>query len=124
MNLNLEIGNLPWDFYPFFLLFFVAGVCHFLTPKFFLRIIPPQIPYPKLANWGSGLIEIFLSILLVFTETRSFAAWGIFLLLLAVWPANIYHYTIHNKKFDPPKWILLLRIPLQIPLLLWAYRFT
>ena len=123
-----ELFNVSWsliriDMYIFAGFFISAGFAHFLIPTFFLRIVPKWVPYPKYANFISGAVEIIFGILLFPNMTRSYAAWGIFLLLLAVWPANYYHFKSRTKK-DPPKWLLLLRLPLQIPLLYWAYSFT
>ncbi|TGN17716.1 DoxX-like family protein [Leptospira idonii] len=109
--------------YLFASLFIVAGTSHFLLDRFFLRIMPKWVPFPKFVNYASGLAEILLGLLLFPDLTRSYAAWLLFALLLAVWPANFYHYFSRNKM-DPPKWVLLARLPLQIPLLYWAYSFT
>ncbi|MDF3819161.1 DoxX-like family protein [Leptospira sp. 96542] len=121
---NLIIWKeIPFDLYIFASLFLVAGIAHFLVERFFLRIMPRWVIFPKFVNYASGLAEIILALLLFPTQTRSYAAIGLLLLLLAVWPANFYHYVSHRPKTDPPKWVLLLRLPLQIPLILWAYRF-
>jgi uncharacterized membrane protein len=124
MSISFNFSNIPWDLYLFAGLFILAGTMHFVIKKFFLRIIPPWVPFPNFVNYSSGFVEILLGLMLFPIETRSLGAWGLFALLIAVWPANIYHYTSFNRKIDPPKWVLLLRLPLQIPLLLWAYRFT
>ncbi|EMJ52658.1 hypothetical protein LEP1GSC013_1172 [Leptospira interrogans serovar Valbuzzi str. Duyster] len=71
----------------------------------------------------SGLIEIGLGAMLTLSDTRSFGAWGVILLLIVVFPANFYHYQ-SRRKTDPPKWVLLLRLPLQLLLICWAYTFT
>jgi uncharacterized membrane protein len=51
------------------------------------------------------------------------AAWGIFLLLIAVFPANIYLYQ-HQELLSAPPILHLLRLPLQGVFLLWAYWHT
>lgn len=103
--------------------YIAAGVLHFVLPRFYLRIMPPYIPYPKLVVYLSGLIEIGLGAMLTLSDTRSFGAWGVILLLIVVFPANFYHYQ-SRRKTDPPKWVLLLRLPLQLLLICWAYTFT
>ena len=52
------------------------------------------------------------------------AAWGIILLLLAVFPANIYMAmnTELFKDFNPT--MIYLRLPIQFILIAWAYWFT
>ncbi|MDV6234318.1 DoxX family protein [Leptospira ellisii] len=104
-------------------LYILAGILHFVLPKFYLRIMPPYIPYPKFVVYLSGLIEIALGMALLFPETKKLGAWGIILLLIAIFPANLYHYQ-SRRKSDPPKWALLLRLPLQFALIYWAYLFV
>jgi len=103
--------------------FIIAGVMHFVSEKFFLRITPLWVPFRRFVVLSSGIVEIALGMGLLFNETRVYSAWGLVTLLIAVWPANFYHYLSRNK-LDPPKWALLLRLPLQIPLILWAYSYT
>lgn len=110
--------------YLFFLylmsIFYIAaGVMHFFKPKIYLKIIPKYFPKPELLNFITGAFEIIFGIGLLFESTRSFSAICIILLLLAVFPANIYMYQKGSKGI--PKWMLLLRLPLQFALIAWAY---
>ena len=99
-----------------------TGVLHFVMPKFFTRIIPPYLPNPQLLNLVSGAAEIILAIMLIFPQTRVYAAWGIILLLIAVFPANWHHY---QKSIDTPmENYTLMRLPFQIVFILWAYWYT
>ncbi|XDD50546.1 MauE/DoxX family redox-associated membrane protein [Leptospira sp. WS92.C1] len=109
--------------YTMAILYIIAGILHFVSPKFYLRIMPPYIPYPKLVVYISGLFEIGLGAMLLLPDTRQLGAWGIILLLIAVFPANLYHYQ-SCRKTDPPKWALFIRLPLQLLLIYWAYTFT
>lgn len=109
--------------YVMAILYIVAGILHFVIPRFYLRIMPPYIPYPKFVVSISGVIEIALGALLLLPDTRQLGAWGVILLLIAVFPANLYHYQ-SRRKTDPPKWALLLRLPTQLLLIYWAYTFT
>lgn len=99
-----------------------AGVMHFIKPKMYIKIIPPYLPYPALLNAISGLLEIIFGLGLLLESTRTFAAYGIIILLLAVFPANIYMYQKGSRGI--PKWILLLRLPLQFALIAWAFVYT
>ena len=103
--------------------YIVAGINHFVNPKFYLKIIPPALPYPEWLNWISGAAEILLGMALLFTVLQSWAAWGIILLLIAVFPANVYHF---QKGWRKKKMVLILalRLPLQGLLIWWAYGFT
>ncbi len=100
-----------------------AGVSHFRIPKFFLKITPPWVPKPEVVNIIVGVIEIVLGIGLLFSATRSYAAIGVIALLLAVFPANFYH---HQKARQKGKHVTatLIRLPVQILLIYWAYTFV
>jgi uncharacterized membrane protein len=55
---------------------------------------------------------------------QSLAAWRIIALLIAVFPANLYMYKLGGKAFHLPNWALLVRLPLQVLLIGWAYCYT
>ena len=67
------------------------GIKHFTEPDWFLHIIPPYLMFVGLELvYISGFFEILLGAMLVFKKYRKIAAYGIILLLIAVYPANIY----------------------------------
>jgi len=105
------------------ILYIAAGINHFLMPRFYLKIIPPILPFPKMINWVSGVAEIVLGVLLLLPTYTSMAAWGIILLLILVYPANIYHFMKALKK-KKMVFVVALRLPLQFLLIWWAYSFT
>jgi uncharacterized membrane protein len=107
--------------------FFVgAGVMHFVIPDVYVRIIPPALPAPRLLVLVSGIAEILGGLGLLVPATRRAAAWGLVMLLVAVFPANIYTAVAHVPfaGFFGQSWVQWLRLPLQIPLILWAWRYT
>ena len=58
---------------------------------------------------------------LLHPRTRRLAAWGLIALLVAVFPANIYLYQ-HQEIFPQVSPLLhLLRLPLQLVFIAWAY---
>lgn len=116
--------NLSWHLYVMAAIYIVAGINHFRNPRLYLKIIPPFFSKPKLLNTISGIAEIVLGILLCIPQTSSIAAWGIILLLIAVFPANIYMYQNDKASLGLPKWVRLIRLPLQIILIFWAYQYT
>ena len=71
---------------------------------------------------GSGLAEVVLGVMLLFPEYQSIAAWGIIILLIAVFPANIYHFMKGWRKKKMVA-VLIIRLPLQFVLIWWAYGF-
>lgn len=116
--------NQPWHLYFMAALYILAGLNHFRNPKMYIRIIPPFFKNPDLLNKVSGFAEVFLGVLLLFNATTSLAAWGIIALLIAVFPANIFMLTDKRAGSGLPKWMLLLRIPMQFALIYWAYLYT
>lgn len=104
--------------------FAFAGFQHFKIPKFFLKITPPWVPYPKVVNIIVGVAEILLGLGLLIPETRVYAAWGMIALLIAVFPANIYHYTSGGAGTKVSMKFLKWRLPFQFVFLAWAYWYT
>jgi len=72
------------------LFYAMVGVQHFIDPDWFVKIMPPYLPMHYEAVYISGFFEILLGAMLLFKQTRYVASWGLMLLLLAVYPANIY----------------------------------
>ena len=105
------------------LLYVIVGVKHFTDTDFFVAIVPPIINWKEEVVLVSGLIEVTLGILLLFNQTRKLSAWGIILLLIAVFPANIYLYLseIPREALSISKNQALFRMPFQIPLIIIAY---
>ncbi len=100
-----------------------AGIQHFRKPWFFLKITPPWVPKPETVNVIVGVAEVAIAIGLVIPATRSIAAWGTIALLIAVFPANWYH---HQKARKKGKMVIgtLIRLPIQLLLIWWAWAYT
>ena len=108
-------------------LYIFAGISHFTKESFFLKIVPPYLPKPKLIVQVSGIAEIILGVLLFVPMLRSYAAWGVIILLIVVFPANIYmlQARLQKQRFKSiPVWTLWLRLVIQFALMYWAYLFT
>jgi uncharacterized membrane protein len=106
-------------------LFFVgAGINHFLATGFYLRMMPPYVPWHLAMVQVSGVAEMVLGILLLIPATIQIAAWGLIALLIAVFPANL-QMALHPETF--PEFshrALWLRLPLQGVLIAWAWWLT
>jgi uncharacterized membrane protein len=107
-------------------LFILAGTLHFLAPQIYLKIVPPYLPSPRALVFISGAAEILGGLGLLLPATRRAAAWGLVALLIAVLPANIYMATAHLRfpGIMGQTWAQWLRIPLQLPLIFWAWLYT
>jgi uncharacterized membrane protein len=100
-----------------------AGVMHFAVPRQFEKIMPPYIPAHRLMVYLSGFFEILFGLGLLFEDTRSLSAIGIILLLIAVFPANLYMAQVFQQRKNPYTWVAYARLPLQLLLIYWAYLF-
>jgi uncharacterized membrane protein len=106
-------------------LFIAAGTLHFVRPAMYQKIVPPQFGHAAELVAISGLAEIAGGAGLLFPQTRRAAGLGLIVLLLAVWPANIY-MAADAERFAAvaPAWALWARVPLQIGLMWWVERVS
>ena len=68
------------------------GALHFVAPKPFDSIVPPNLPFgltPRRATQLSGVAELACAAGLAHPRTRRGAAWASAALLVAVFPANV-----------------------------------
>jgi uncharacterized membrane protein len=105
-------------------LYIAAGINHFTSAEYYYKIIPPSLPYSYPLIYISGVIEALLGVLLLFNKTKNVAACGLVFLLIAVFPANIQMLINYIKEDNPRLWVAIVRLPLQLPLIWWAYTFT
>ena len=101
-----------------------AGIFHFVSPGFYIRIMPPLLPLHSELVFITGVAEVILGLLLLPPATRPVAAWGIIALLIAVFPANIQMAVNYKNTHNPYLWIAVLRLPLQLVLIRWAWQYT
>jgi uncharacterized membrane protein len=109
--------------YLFAAIFIFAGFNHFYNPDFYLRIMPPYLPWPSALHLTAGFFEAVLGVMLLIPRFQKLAAWGLVALLLAVYPANI-HMAVHHDQYQLPMIFHWIRLPLQFVLIAWAWWFT
>ena len=103
--------------------YFNVGITHFTNPDFFLIIMPTYIPWQEFFVYLSGVFEILFGLMLFFKKTRTYGGLGIFILLIFVYPANIYLYESYEAQelMKITKEGSLVRLFFQIPLLVLAF---
>jgi len=111
-------------FYLMVLLYISAGINHFVSTPVYVSIMPPWLPYPNMLVYISGICETLFGILLLPVSTRRVAAWLIILLLIAVFPANIQTTLNYGHEHNIRFWISVIRLPLQLVLIRWAWLYT
>ncbi len=109
-------------------LYIAAGSLHFLATRTYMGIMPAYLPAHRTLVLVSGAAEILGGIGVLIPErvlpVRRPAAWGLVVLLIAVFPANVTMITEHARFPSVPLWVAWLRLPLQLPLLYWAWLYT
>ena len=101
----------------------VAGVAHFAVPDGFDAIVPRVLPLPR-RFWTvvSGAAEVGVAAGLARRPTRRLAAALAAILFVLVFPANVQMALDWRSRPRSEFALALLRLPLQIPLVLWAWR--
>lgn len=97
------------------------GVSHFTSPIWYVKIVPPYLPYKLELVYISGLFEILFGGMLLFKKTRFLAGWGLILLLIAVYPANIYLAQTNGAAMNTTPLIAWGRLPVQFIFVGLAY---
>ena len=103
-----------------------AGLNHFRSVVSYVGMMPAWLPAPLALVYISGVAEIAGGLGLILPQTRRVAAWGLILLFVAVFPANLNMAMNHLPlgTTPVPTWALWGRLPLQIVFIAWAYWYT
>ena len=103
-------------------LFYISGgIKHFANVGWYMKIMPPYISYHKELIYLSGAFEIILGIMLLFEQTRFLSGWGLILLLIAVFPANIYLAQTNGAAMNISPALAWGRLPFQAVFIALAY---
>lgn len=101
-------------------MFLASGVLHVVNPSAFMWLMPPWLPLQTELIVISGVMELAAAVGLIFK--LRWAPLLTVLTLLAVWPAN-WWFAIDSLTNNPDiALIAWLRLPLQLPLLWWAWK--
>ena len=102
-------------------LFTASGILHLLNPGAFLWLMPDWTPFVAELIIISGVAELIAALGLVFR--LRWAPIFTTLVLLGVWPANWWFaFDVLGQR---DLWLAIAawaRLPLQIPLIVWALR--
>ena len=105
----------------------VAGLAHLVRTDYYLPMMPAYLPAHRELVLLSGVAEVVLGIAVLIPQTRRLAAWGVILLLIAIFPANL-HIALHNVPLFGAaqgagiwNWV---RLPFQLVLIAWAWWYT
>lgn len=105
-------------------LFLITGILHFIKPQLFVKIMPDYIPYHLMMVYISGAAEVIGGLSIHFAKTQVWAGWGLILLLIAVFPANV-NMTIKAVQKSGYTSLFsiatIVRLLLQFVLIYWVY---
>ncbi len=104
--------------------FVLAGINHFRTPDFYIRIMPDYIPAHAFMVYLSGVTEILAGLLLLIPKTQRWGAWAIVGHLVAFFPVHIWMIQKADRFSDVPLWGLWARLAFQFVFLAWAGWYT
>jgi uncharacterized membrane protein len=92
----------------------VAGVMHFVNPSFFDAIVPPWLgPSERFWTYASGVAELVVGPLLIIRRTRRIGALAAIVVLVAVYPANLYMVWDWRDRSFGERFVSWARLPFQ-----------
>ena len=113
--------------YVMVVFYVLAGANHFVQPDVYMPMMPPYLPWHRALIYISGAAELGLGFAMLLPALRPAAAWGLILLLIAIFPANLHIALYDVPLFGNPKgfgvwnWV---RLPFQAVLIAWAWWYT
>ena len=111
---------MTWHYILMAIMYIFAGVMHFIKPKAYIRIMPDYFKHKAFLIYVSGVAEILLGAALFFESLKDYAIYGIVAMLLVFLTVHINMLKGKREGLGIPKFILILRLPLQFLLIWWA----
>jgi uncharacterized membrane protein len=97
------------------LMFLFTATAHFNRMKDdLIRMVPPSFPNPRALVLATGVLEILGAVGLLVPATRRLAAWGLALMLIALFPANVSAARRKLTLRGKPVTRLAVRLPIQL----------
>jgi uncharacterized membrane protein len=114
--------------YSLAVFFISGGICHFIPTmirQLYLPIMPPFLPFKKQLIYISGVMEAVAGGMMLVPEFTALGAQLILVILVLVYPANIYLALSPAAQRATGATPLLswIRLPFQLLFAAWAYWF-
>ncbi|WP_237064364.1 MULTISPECIES: DoxX family protein [Microbulbifer] len=109
-----------WGLGVAFIFFFIG---HLVKAEGMVEMLPPWVPFRLALVYFTGLIELFIGVALFIPRYQPFAAKLAIVVFVVFFPANIYS-ALNGIGLGGHQWgpvYLLIRGPLQLILIAWAY---
>lgn len=98
-----------------------SGVAHFAAPRRYDETVPRALPgTPRAWTYASGAVELALAAGVALPRTRKAAGLATAAFFVGVFPANVKMAVDARHRPAPLKAAAIGRLPLQLPLVLWA----
>lgn len=110
---------------PLSALLAATGALHFVRPRPFAAIVPRQLGRPLPWVYASGAAELGCAVALAVPRTRRHGGVAAAVLFVAVFPGNLQMAVtaVRSPRASAAyRALTLARLPLQVPLVLWALR--
>ncbi|MFJ2748139.1 hypothetical protein [Streptomyces sp. NPDC087297] len=102
-----------------------AAVAHAAAPGRFDATVPRSLPgSPRGWTYASGVAELALAAGVAHPRTRRVAALATAAFFVGVFPANVKMAVDARHRSPSVRAVALARLPLQVPLVLWAHRVS
>ena len=100
-----------------------AGTAHFAQPRPFDAIVPRALPgTPRTWTYLSGAAELAVAAAIALPRTRRLGGLAAAALFVGVFPANVKMAADWRHAHPAKRAVACCRLPLQVPLVLWARR--
>jgi uncharacterized membrane protein len=113
----------PIGLYIMAIMYIVAGLMHFVKPKTYMRVMPKYLPKHKALVFWSGIAELLLGVGLCIPVLKVISIYSIIAMLAIFLMVHFYMLSSEKASTGIPKWILILRIPLQFGLMYLAWMY-
>ena len=111
---------MQWHFILMAVMYIFAGTMHFIKPKAYIKIMPDYFKHKSLLVYLSGVAEIVCGAGLLYEPLKNYAIYGIVAMLVIFLTVHINMLKGKREGLGIPKFILILRLPLQFLLIWWA----
>lgn len=105
-------------------MFILIGFMHLLKPRKLSYMIEGMIPWPVFTVLFTGVLEMLLGAGLLFSSTQYYAGWGLMILLVAMFPANIRVAVLNLPApggLPSKPWYIWSRLLFQPVYILWIW---
>jgi uncharacterized membrane protein len=102
-----------------------AGINHFVSPEFYVNIMPDYLPAHEGLVMLSGVTEILAGLMVATPRLTRYGAWLCIAHLVVFFTVHV-DMIVHaaDKYSDIPLAFLWVRIPLQFLFIYWAWVYT